>query len=174
MKSLLGIIFASLLFVPGVLNAKDDLWQEFGLTRIGPASAPDFTLEDVSGKKVSLKELKGKVVVLNFWATWCPPCKEEMPSFSKLDSMLGKEGLAVVAINDYENKKKAVNFANKNGYKFTVLIDESGKVSESYKASFLPTTFVIDKNGMAIGKAVGARDWASPVAIKIFQEFLKK
>ena len=162
------------MFAPGVLNAKDDLWQEFGLTRIGPASAPDFTLEDVSGKKVSLKDLKGKVVVLNFWATWCPPCKEEMPSFSKLDSMLGKEGLAVVAINDYENKKKAVNFVKKNGWNFTVLIDESGKVSESYRASFLPTTFIIDRNGMAIGKAVGARDWASPAAIKIFRELLKK
>ena len=162
------------MFAPGVLNAKDDFWQEFGLTRIGPSSAPDFTLEDVSGKKVSLKDLKGKVVVLNFWATWCPPCKEEMPSFSKLESMLGKEGLSVVAINDYEDKKKAVNFAKKNGYNFTVLIDESGKVSESYRASFLPTTFVIDRNGMAIGKAVGARDWASPAAIKIFRELLKK
>src|SRR3972149_9654471 len=144
MKSLLGIIFAAFLFVPGVLNAKDDLWQEFGLTRIGPAGAPDFTLEDVSGKKVSLKDLKGKVVVLNFWATWCPPCKEEMPSFSKLDLIFGKKGLSVVAINDYENKKKAVNFAKKNNYKFTVLIDESGKVSESFRASVLPTTFIID------------------------------
>ncbi|MFZ3072897.1 MAG: redoxin domain-containing protein [Thermodesulfobacteriota bacterium] len=174
MKHFLGIILAAILFVPGVSGAKDDLWQEFGLTRIGPASAPDFILEDINGKKVSLKDLKGKLVALNFWATWCPPCKEEMPSFSKLDSMLGKKGLSVVAINDYENKKKAVNFAKKNNYKFIVLIDESGKVSESYKASFLPTTFIIDQNGMAIGKAVGARDWASPVAIKIFEELLKK
>src|SRR3990170_1039148 len=133
MKSILGIILAALLLTPGVLNAKDDLWQEFGLTRIGPASAPDFTLEDVSGKKMSLKDFKGKVVVLNFWATWCPPCKEEMPSFSKLESILGKDGLSVVAINDYESKKRAVSFAKKQGWKFAVLIDESGKVSESYK-----------------------------------------
>lgn len=174
MKTLLGIILAAILLIPGVSGAKGDLWQEFGLTRIGPSLAPDFTLEDINGKRVSLKDLKGKVVVLNFWATWCKPCKEEMPSFSKLDLMLGKKGLSVVAINDYENKKKAISFSKKHNYEFIVLIDESGKVSESYKASFLPTTFIIDRNGMVIGKAVGARDWASPAAIKIFEELLKK
>jgi peroxiredoxin len=152
----------------------DDPWKEMGIERIGPSESPGFVLEDTSGKMTSLKDFRGNVVVLNFWATWCKPCKEEMPALENLHKRLGGKGLAVVAISDYEPKEKVLKFLKKFPYTFKILTDEKGKTSEAYKAFHLPTTFVIDKEGMAVGKAIGPRDWDGAKSIMFFEELLTR
>ena len=151
-----------------------DPWTALGIERIGPAEAPGFTLKDLDGKDHSLKDFKGSVVLLNFWTTWCTPCKEEMPYFEKLHKDFASKGLKVVAINDYEPRAKAVKYIKENPYTFLVLVNESGSVSENYRAVLLPTTFIIDGEGMAIGKASGLRNWSGPAAVKLIEELLTK
>ncbi|MEE9613704.1 MAG: TlpA disulfide reductase family protein [Thermodesulfobacteriota bacterium] len=165
-----------LLLAPSVPAAEEengkDLWDEVGIERIGPSDAPPFSIRGVDGKKVTLDDFKGKVVFLNFWATWCPPCKEELPAMEALHKKLADKGLAVVAMNDYEPRQKVLDFLAETPYTFTVLIDEEGGASERYRALVLPTTFIIDREGKVIGRAYGVRDWDSEMSIKLFGEIL--
>ncbi|MDH4227694.1 MAG: TlpA family protein disulfide reductase [Deltaproteobacteria bacterium] len=141
-----------------------------GVEELKPTKPPGFAIPDIDGVTRTLDDYKGRVVLLNFWATWCEPCRVEMPHFEELHRMYSLKGLSVVAINDYETMEKARIFAKKNRLSFTVLVDESGKVSESYMAVFLPTTFIIDREGNAIAKIAGVRDWTSPQ----FRAYLEK
>lgn len=150
-----------------------EFFGKSGIKVIGPANPPSFTNEDKNGILHSLSDYKGSVVVLNFWATWCPPCKEEMPSLEILQAKYEGKGLKVIAMNDYEDPKKVKKFLKKNNYELLVLLDPTGKVSESYQAPFLPTTFIIDRNGIALGEVVGYHDWASVDTLKFFEELLK-
>ncbi|MBI2209142.1 MAG: TlpA family protein disulfide reductase, partial [Deltaproteobacteria bacterium] len=124
--------------------------------------APDFTLEDLSGKRISLKGLKGKVVFLNFWATWCIPCRQEMPTMEKLHRELKGHGLEVVAINFRESRKEVRNFFDELGLTFTALLDKDGKVFEEYGAWSLPLSYFINRRGEFVGKAIGYRKWDGP------------
>lgn len=165
------IVFTAFFSMP---SHAEDIFADAGVRKIGPSPAPAFTLKDLSGKKTSLKDFSGSVVVLNFWATWCPPCVSEMPSLEALHKKLGKKGVSVVAVNDYEAREKPLRFIKKYGYSFKVLVDEEGKTSEAYKATVLPTTFIIDKNGMAVGSVVGGAEWDSPAMIKLLEAIAKK
>ena len=107
----------------------------------------DFTLEDLNGSKVSLSKLKGKKVYLNFWATWCPPCKEEMPDLEKLYQETKDSDLVILAVNVGEDKKTVQDFITKNKYNFPVLLDVKGEVSQLYQVSGIPTSYFIDTNG---------------------------
>ena len=99
-----------------------------------PIPALDFTLEDLSGKRVSLKDFRGKAVFLNFWATWCPPCVVDMPSMEKLHKEFSDDGLVILAINFRETPEQAKVFAKKHKLTFTVLLDLEGGVFELYQA----------------------------------------
>ncbi|MEW5814549.1 MAG: TlpA disulfide reductase family protein [Spirochaetota bacterium] len=134
----------------------------------------DFTLEALSGKKISLSSLKGKVVLLNFWATWCPPCREEMPSMELLYKKLHKEGLEIVAVDLQEEKKQVQKFAADNGLTFQILLDTTGRVGASYGARSIPTSYIIDKNGIVLAGVVGGRDWHTPELLSMFRELLKR
>jgi thiol-disulfide isomerase/thioredoxin len=149
-------------------------WVAAGIEKIGPARAPVFTVMDLDGNEVSLTDYRGKVVFLNFWATWCPPCKEELPSMDMLQRRYKDDGLLVVALNDYEKKKVVKKFLADTDFSFKVLYDPSGKVSEGYRASFLPTTFFINRDGDVVARAMGFRDWDSPEAHKVIEELLEK
>ncbi len=113
----------------------------------------DFTLEDLQGNKVTLSELKGKKVYLNFWATWCPPCKEEMPDIEKLYQETKDSNLVILAIDIGEDKKTVQDFINKNNYNFTVLLDTEGTAAELYQVTGIPTSYFIDTEGY-LGNAV--------------------
>jgi peroxiredoxin len=175
-------VFLTLLFFPLFLwpfttaPTKDsaDPWKALGVERLGDVDPPPFTLDDSDGKTVSLGDFKGKVVLLNFWATWCAPCREEMPAFEKLHKRFAGEGLAIVCIADYEPREKVLKYLREHEFTYKILIDEPGKVSEAYKAIVLPTTFIIDREGRAIGRAVGARDWAGVNAVKLLDEVLER
>ncbi|HKG21132.1 MAG TPA: redoxin domain-containing protein [Blastocatellia bacterium] len=118
--------------------------------------ASDLNLKDLSGKQVELKSLRGKVVLLDFWATWCAPCREEMPHLEKLHRELKDKGLLVVGINT-EDAKSARSFMKKYGYTFMTLIDGDGAASMSYRVDAIPTVFVINKEGKITGHYVGGR-----------------
>jgi len=119
-------------------------------------SAPDFNLVSLDGKRVKLSDFRGKAVLLNFWATWCTPCKQEMPWFVDLQKKYGSEGLVVVgvAMDDSETSKIA-EFAGQMGVNYPVLLG-TDKVSEDYgNVQYLPTSFYIDRDGKFVGKGVG-------------------
>ena len=124
------------------------------------SKVPNFTLTDLSGKNVSLSDYKGKVVVLNCWASWCPPCKAEMPEFNEMDREFKKSGDTVLlAINmtdgRRETKKKVETFISEQKYKMRVLLDSEGKASNIFDIRYLPTTYVIDAEGTVTGQLVG-------------------
>ena len=129
--------------------------------------APDFQLKDLQGKPVSLGELRGKVVLVNFWATWCPPCREEMPSMEALHRQFKDQGLVLLAINVEEDGVEAVTeFLKGKDYTFPILFDPEAEVQSSYQVYRFPETFVIDRNGTIIDRVIGGRNWLSDAMVK--------
>jgi len=127
----------------------------------GPA-APDFTLADVHGKKVSLTGFRGKVVILNFWATWCGPCEAEMPSLNNLYQELKSRGLVVIAISVDPTEKSVLSFIAEKKLTFPVVMDKNKEVYfDSYAVVGLPTTFIIDRSGVLLEKIIGEQQWDS-------------
>ena len=137
-----------------------------------PTVGPDFELKDPAGKQLNLKELRGKVVFLNFWATWCPPCIEEMPAMEKLHQELKKDGLVILAVNFQEGPERVKEFLAKHNLTFTALLDRDGKVSELYQAWALPVSVVINKRGEIAARAMGSKDWHSAEARQFFKQLL--
>lgn len=123
------------------------------------SKAIDFKLKDLNGKDVSLSNLKGKRVFLNFWASWCPPCRGEMPDIEKLYEETKDSDLVIIAINLGEDKDTARSFINKNNYKFNVLLDSDEDVAQKYSITSIPTSFFIDKNGTIVAKKIGAMSY---------------
>ncbi|HEY3305818.1 MAG TPA: redoxin domain-containing protein, partial [Candidatus Binatia bacterium] len=136
--------------------------------------APDFSLEDLSGKRLSLKDLRGKVVFLNFWATWCVPCRQEMPLMEALHREFKDQGLEIVAVNFREDKKAVEKFFAELGLTFKVLLDYDGNVSNEYGAWSLPLTYIINRKGEFVGKTIGDRKWDSEDARAFFRELLEE
>ena len=126
------------------------------------SKAPDFNLRDMNGKAVSLSQLKGKVVVLNFFATWCPPCRAEMPSFNKLYRLLKQRGLEVIAVSSDRSISDIKDFLEKNKVDFPVLFDADRIATKQFRVFSMPTTFLINKNGLIVEKFYGEYDWTEP------------
>jgi peroxiredoxin len=124
--------------------------------------APDFALKDTSGRTVSFSSVKGKVVLLNFWATWCPPCKAEMPSMNRLYNSMKVRGLEIIAVSSDSSLSGIKDFLAKSRVDFLVLHDEKKAVSLQYKVFSMPTTFLIDRNGSIVEKFYGEYDWTAP------------
>jgi peroxiredoxin len=137
--------------------------------------ASDFKLEDAfSGETVSLSSLKGKVVFLNIWATWCGPCREEMPSMETLyDELKNNKDFVMLAVSqDTKGKSAVVPYVEKNGYHFKILLDPENKVGGSYGVSGVPETFIIDRKGRIVAHHMGAFDWSRPDVKEALQELL--
>ena len=136
--------------------------------------APSFQLEDTKGNKVSLEDLRGKVVLVNFWATWCPPCRAEMPSMEKLYEAMAGDDFVMLAINAEENGRNVVpDFLKKTPHNVTILYDDQGVVQHLYGVYKFPESFVIRKDGIIDDKVIGALDWAHPETIAYFKELAK-
>ena len=117
--------------------------------------APDFELRDLDGKTVSLRGLRGSPVLLNFWATWCPPCRAEMPYLQQIYEQWTSQGLVLLTINLMESSSEVRGFMQSNGLSFPVLLDSTGSVGTKYNVSGIPTTFFIDKDGIIQEMKVG-------------------
>ncbi len=157
-KSYLLFLLVTLLPLNG-LTASYKLKQ---LTK--PVAAPDFVLKDMDGNPHSLKQYRGKVVVINFWATWCTPCLREMPSLQKLYEAFQSKSLVVLAINQWEDEDRVFEFMGRldPAPTFTVLFDNDSKLSEIYQVQGLPSTYIINKQGKIVYRAKGGRDFDHP------------
>ncbi len=137
--------------------------------------APDFTLKDLSGKEVKLSTLRGKVVVLNFWATWCPPCREEIPSMMRLNQAMAGKPFQMLAVSEDEGGKNAVeSYFSKSKTMLPALLDTDQKVGQRYGLTGVPETFVIDAKGVILKKVIGAMDWSDPGVISFLDSAIKQ
>ena len=138
--------------------------------------APDFTLPDLKGNPVSLNGFKGKVVFLNFWATWCKPCEEEMPSMQLLYNALKSQNqpFEIVAVSiDSEGPEVVQKFIERYNITFTVLHDRNGRIKDTYKTTGVPETFIIDQSGIIAEKVWGPRDWRTRDSVKTITDLLE-
>lgn len=119
--------------------------------------SPNFTLENLEGEEVSLEDYKGKIIMLNFWATWCPYCVKEMPDMNRLQEE--NDDLVVLAVNIKEEKDKVKEYIEEGGYDFEVVLDTKASVAETYLVGPLPTTYFIDKEGILIGGVPGMLEY---------------
>ena len=133
----------------------------------------DFKLSDLDGNEVSLSNYQGKVIMLNFWATWCPPCRNEMPSMESLYKKMEDNNFIILAINIQENISAVKDFIQKNKYTFPVILDETGTTSVKYQIRSIPTTYIIDTKGKIAGVYTGSRDWNSSDVVNILKALSK-
>lgn len=129
-------------------------------------SAPEFILQDVYGRQHALSNYKGRVVVVNFWATWCPPCREEMPSMQRAADWLAKYNIPLLAIGVGETRNRVLRFLQYTPLTFPLLLDTKSEVMKQWAARSLPTTYILDQNGRVTYLAVGSRRWDSPVILQ--------
>src|SRR4030065_2326031 len=141
---------------------------------VAGGEAIDFTLPDLDGNPKKLSDYRGKVVFLNFWATWCKPCEEEMPSMQALYEGLGNDKFEIIAVSvDKDGPETVAPYVKKYGITFPVLHDRKGKIKETYKTTGVPETFIIDQNGVVAEKVWGPRDWTLTSPISTILDLLK-
>jgi len=134
-----------------------------GLTRIPETpQAPDFALRDIEGNILRLSDLRGKVVIVNFWATWCPPCRAEMPSMQRAWETLEEEGIVLLGVNVGEDEDTIFLFTANYPVEFPLLLDQDSAVIGAWPVRGLPTTFVVDPQGRLVYRAIGGREWDDP------------
>lgn len=139
-----------------------------------PKEAPEFSLRDLDGKTWTSEDLRGHWVILNFWATWCPSCRQEMPSIQRLWETYQSHNFIIAGINVQESRSSANQFADSYDITFPVLLDKQGTVATKYKVTGIPETVVIAPNGRVLGKATGYRLWDKKPVRSFFDSVLKK
>ena len=153
---------------------QESVSETLNIEPVSETPAPDFALKDVDGKTVRLHDMKGKVILLNFWATWCPSCRFEMPSMESLHKEYNERGLVVLAVAFQEGADEVRAFYQEHDLSFPSLLDPTAEVFELYKTWSLPTTFVINKRGYIVGKVIGYRDWHSDPSKAFFSQLLEE
>ncbi len=151
------VAVAILLLAFGVVWLQSSKYEPLTVGKV----APDFALPDLQDRTIRLSDFRGKVVFLNFWATWCQPCKEEMPSMEVLYKTFERDGLVVLAvsIDRVTTKQNIPPFVNSMNLTFPVLVDSWGQTDKRYKLMGVPETYIIDQEGVLREKVIGPRDW---------------
>ncbi len=161
-----SIIFVASLIVAGGESSAQAPGK--GLTALPErVPAPDFELKDLDGATHRLFDYRGKVVIVNFWATWCPPCREEMPSMQRAWEQLQDEGIVMLAVDVGEDEDRVFEFTASYPVEFPLLLDEQSRVIGSWPVAGLPTTFVVDTEGRLAYRAIGGRKWDAPALLKL-------
>jgi peroxiredoxin len=165
------VLFLLLVFLYGKLS-QPSLSSNDLAPRVGQPLA-DFSLPDLQNHMVQLSSLRGKVVFINIWATWCPPCVDEMPTIQRLHDRLHAQGLEVLAISlDALGTQVVAPFVRDYRLTFPVLLDAKSTVERLYRTSGVPESFIVDKRGRLVEKVVGPRDWAHPQMLALFERLL--
>ena len=167
------IIFPLLLLLSGVAQATSPLANLFVVPEVERHTAPDFISENLRGGNTGMADYKGKIVLLNFWATWCMPCRAEMPGMETLWQNYKEQGLVIAAVSvDEGSRGRIETFSKLFDLSFPILLDPESKVSDLYKVSNMPTSFLIDRNGKIVSRIVGTEEWTSPEAIQLVEKLL--
>ncbi len=154
---------------PFIISASEN-YSPFDIDELIGKKAPDFTLPDIKGKPVSLSSFKKKVVLISFWADWCPTCKREFPSLNRLSSIYDKNDIVVLSVA-MGNSSGTRDFIRNNEFNFKILIDNDLRVSSSlYKVFMIPAAFIIDKNGIVVKSYFGQQNWMNENIIKELKE----
>ncbi len=137
--------------------------------------AADFNLLDLAGNTVSLSSLRGKVVFLNVWATWCGPCREEMPAMEVLfNEFKNRKDFVMLAVSeDQKGREVVAPYVEKNGYHFPILLDPENRIGQSYDVTGVPETFIIDRKGRIVAHHLGAFDWSRDDVRKLVEQMLE-
>jgi peroxiredoxin len=163
-----------LLVVGKAADAREHLLEAMGMAKVPPKAAPDFTLPSTDGRQVSLQQYRGKVVFLNFWATWCIPCREEMPALERLHQTYQAQDLVIISIDLKESADQVKAFLQKHNLSFPSLLDQNGSVFRDYLVVGMPTTYLIGRDGTMLARGVGGRDWTRAEALQLIQELIKR
>jgi len=171
-----GMLLGALLifsFLAMEAGADDtDYFARISVTRVSPYKAHDFEVRSLDGKTVSLSDMRGKVVFLNFWATWCGPCKMEVGEIDRLYDKLGGKNFTVMAVSVGEDGRKVSRFMDREGIDFPVYLDIDTNVAREYRVNGIPTTFIVDPDGNIVGSALGPREWGSDDSVALMKSLM--
>lgn len=169
---LISLLFIGLLLITYSLS-RHDMKEKAGIEGL---YAPEFELEyAANGKRMLSSELKGKVLFINFWASWCSPCKEEMPSIDKLSKHFStNQDFILLPVLYRDDLQDAVNYLKESGFNLPILLDKDGKAARSYGLRGVPETYIIDKKGILRKKVIGPYEWDSPDALSFIAGLLKE
>jgi len=160
MRHLLLALLLVAAWPAGLGAAEDDRLKKLGfLVQEGVVESPGFSTEDAAGNRVDFASFRGKLVLLNFWATWCPPCRLEMPSMERLYGEFRDKGLEVVAVNFMESGQQVRAFAEEQKLTYPMLLDKEAEIAGRYGVMRLPVSVLIGREGEVIAKAIGFKDW---------------
>lgn len=172
--------FAALFFFSAESLAKSDsqeldqLFGDMGVIKMVQALPVEFRLKDLNGQLVSLSDFRGKIVFLNFWTTWCYACRIEMPDMEKLHQKFKNKDFAMISINLQESVSQVKQFFKDFKLTFTALLDSDGEVGAHFMITAIPTTFILDKEGIIIGKVMGPREWDGEKAFALFEHLTNR
>lgn len=171
---LIGCIFLSLLNgVAARADISPMIVKVAAVPQVG-SLAPDVSLKTLQGKKVALSDYRGKVVLLNFWATWCPPCRAEMPSMERLSRIFPKTDFAMLAVNvEPDGDQTVPAFLKRWPHSFPVLLDTEGKAQNAYQVFRFPETFIIGREGIIFNHVIGAREWDDSKVVEYLRFLLE-
>lgn len=164
------VLWVSLIILFSSVRAATAQW---GITEIMGKPAPPFSLTDLSDAEETLSSYKEKVVLINFWATWCIPCRIEMPSLNRLYQKYEERGFVVLGISNDRSRKMAENFLSKTPVDFPVLLDSNLRVAREYRVFAYPTTLLVDREGILREKFLGERDWMNPELSRIVENYIR-
>jgi len=173
-KILLGVIFV-LLIASALAFGEEDYYKTLGIQKPSKEiEAVDFSTTSVNGQEANLKDFKGKVIFLNFWATWCGPCKMEVKDIDSMYNKLKNKNFVVLAVDVQEDAKKVKSFMKENNLSFPVYLDKNGKISYKYGVRGIPTTYIIGPDWKIVGRTVGPRPWSGKDSIKFMKDLMSK
>ncbi len=171
------ILFLS---VGSAFGAEARPWYAARLESLGfyvfdqPFEAPNFSVTSVDGKMKSRLSTKGKITLLNFWATWCPPCKEEIPSIQRLHDIMKSEKFEIMAVDLGEAPKSVKSFLEQNKISYPVYLDPTNSLASLYASRGIPSTYILDKNGKFVAAIIGSFEYDAPEFVNIMKELARK
>lgn len=168
------LLAALLLFAQALVHAAEAPATPPGILVLDPYPAPTLRLDDIDGTPYDLGDHAGEVVFVHFWASWCGPCRKEMPAIRRMAAVLEKEGLAIAMINTAEDEDTVFSFLAEYAPDARPLMDRDGQVTEAWEPRGLPATYLVDRDGTVRYQALGGRPWDEPAYLEFLRGLLKR